>query len=234
MSYCVNCGVELGASEKHCPLCGVEVINPAVRFDAGAEKPFPMDIEKVRHKLVRIAAARILGVLLAIPFISILLVDLVQDGALTWSLIPASAIALAFMLAVFPCLFSKPRVWFFILMGTLEIALFLFVLLMILGGNWYYLFALPITLLTGAALTGGCLIITARKVWLPLKVIIVFLILMVYVIVLQMLIEIYLRGRIKLDWSLYAGVSCGLLSLAALIVGRLVQRNENFRKQMFF
>ena len=29
MSYCVNCGVELEKSEKKCPLCGVEVINPA-------------------------------------------------------------------------------------------------------------------------------------------------------------------------------------------------------------
>ena len=29
MSYCVNCGVELAPSEKRCPLCGVEVVNPA-------------------------------------------------------------------------------------------------------------------------------------------------------------------------------------------------------------
>ena len=29
MSYCVNCGVELEKSEKRCPLCGVEGINPA-------------------------------------------------------------------------------------------------------------------------------------------------------------------------------------------------------------
>ena len=28
MSYCVNCGVKLKNSEKVCPLCNTEVINP--------------------------------------------------------------------------------------------------------------------------------------------------------------------------------------------------------------
>ena len=28
MSYCVNCGVELSPSERRCPLCGTEVMNP--------------------------------------------------------------------------------------------------------------------------------------------------------------------------------------------------------------
>ena len=28
MSYCVNCGVELDASSRECPLCNTPVINP--------------------------------------------------------------------------------------------------------------------------------------------------------------------------------------------------------------
>ena len=28
MSYCVNCGVELDASAKECPLCNTPVLNP--------------------------------------------------------------------------------------------------------------------------------------------------------------------------------------------------------------
>ena len=39
MSYCVNCGVELAASERRCPLCGVEVINPREPFDENGERP---------------------------------------------------------------------------------------------------------------------------------------------------------------------------------------------------
>ncbi|MBO4562895.1 MAG: zinc ribbon domain-containing protein [Clostridia bacterium] len=234
MSYCVNCGVELGTSERYCPLCGVEVNNPAAPFDENAEKPFPSGAEQIRHRTVRVLAARVLSLLLAIPLLSVLLVDLVQDGRLTWSLIPAASIALLFMVAVFPCLFKKPKVWLFMLFGTLEAALFLFVLHTILGGNWLWLFALPITLLTGAATIGCCLITTAKRPSLPLKMIVVLLIVMVYVIVLQMLIEIYLAGRIRLDWSLYIAVACGILSIVVLIVGRLYKKSEAFKKKMFY
>ncbi|MBO6061657.1 MAG: hypothetical protein J6P98_06055, partial [Clostridia bacterium] len=120
------------------------------------------------------------------------------------------------------------------LFGTLETAVFLFVLWCILGGNWLWLFALPVTLLTGAAVIGCCLITTSKKARLPLKMIVVLLIAMVYVIVLQMLIEIYLHGAIRLDWSLYAAVACGLISIAVLIVGHLYNKNEAFKKKMFF
>lgn len=234
MSYCVNCGVELGKSEKYCPLCGVEVINPAERFDAEAESPYPAQAEKVRHRGVRIAAAQVFSLLLAIPLVSVLIVDLVQDGKLTWSLIPAAAIALLFMAAVFPCLFRKPRVWLFMIFGVIEVALFLFVLHAITGGDWLWLFALPVTLLCGAALTGGWLIGSSKRASLPLKMIVVLLIIMVFVIVLQMLIEIHLHGRIKLDWSLYAAIPCGLLSIVVLIVAHLFRKNESFRKKLFF
>lgn len=234
MSYCVNCGVELAATEKCCPLCGVEVINPRAAAVTEEEAPYPKKVEKVRHRAVRIAAAQVLSILLAIPVVSILLADLVKDGKLTWSLIPAASIALIFMIAVFPCLFKKPRIWLFMLFGTLETAVFLFVLWCILGGNWLWLFALPVTLLTGAAVIGCCLITTSKKARLPLKMIVVLLIAMVYVIVLQMLIEIYLHGAIRLDWSLYAAVACGLISIAVLIVGHLYNKNEAFKKKMFF
>ncbi|MBQ7060592.1 MAG: hypothetical protein IJM85_02295 [Clostridia bacterium] len=234
MSYCVNCGVELGASEKRCPLCGVEVINPAAAFDDSAETPYPKEIEKVRHRVLRITAAKVLSLLLAIPVISVLLVDLIEDGRLTWSLIPAASIAFVFMAAVFPCLFKNPRIWLFTLFGVIETAVFLFVLHVLLGGRWYWLFALPLTAVTGAAVIGVELILLSKRASLTLKMIIVLLILMVYVIALQILIELFLHKSIRLDWSLYAAVSCGILSIAVLIVGHIYRKNEAFKKKLFF
>ena len=234
MSYCVNCGVELGASEKRCPLCGVEVVNPAAAFDDSAETPFPKEIERVRHRVLRITAAKVLSLLLAIPVISILLVDLIEDGRLGWSLIPAASITFVFMAAVFPCLFKKPRVWMFMLFGTIETALFLFVLYILLGGHWYWLFALPLTFITGAAAVGIELMVSSKRASLPLKLIIILLIMMVYVVALQILIELFLHKTIRLNWSLYAAVACGLLSIVVLIVGHLYRKNEAFRKKLFF
>ena len=40
MSYCVNCGVELDASAKKCPLCDTPVYNPkAPEPEKQPEKP---------------------------------------------------------------------------------------------------------------------------------------------------------------------------------------------------
>ena len=41
MSYCVNCGVELDASARACPLCGTPVVNPRAPVQPDAPLPFP-------------------------------------------------------------------------------------------------------------------------------------------------------------------------------------------------
>lgn len=234
MSYCVNCGVELAASEKRCPLCGVEVINPVSPFDPTAASPYPARHEAIRHRIIRVVAATVLSLIMAIPLVIVLLLDLIKDGRMDWSLIPAASIALAFMVFVFPCLFRKPRVWLFMIFGTLEIAVFLLALKFILGGDWYFLFALPLTVLTGAAVIGIYLMISSKKASLPLKVTITLVIIMVLVLLIQLLSELHFNGRIHFDWSIYAAVSCGMLSLAAIIVGRLYRKSERLRKRLFF
>lgn len=234
MSYCVNCGVELAAGEKSCPLCGIEVNNPLKPYDTRAERPYPKRVEAVRHRMVRITAAKVLSLLLAIPVLTVLAADLIQNGTVTWSLIPAASIALAFMLAVFPCLFKKPRIWMFMLFGTLETAAFLLGLKLWIGGDWYFLFALPITLLSGAAIIGAYLMISSKKASITLKTIIVLVIVMVLTLLLQLIIELNLRHAVRFDWSLYTAISCGLLSIVVLILGSVYRRNERFRKKLFF
>ena len=41
MSYCVNCGVELEASLKECPLCNTPVINPKQPHPVTGSGPYP-------------------------------------------------------------------------------------------------------------------------------------------------------------------------------------------------
>ena len=54
MSYCVNCGVELDASAKECPLCNTPVLNPReLEKIAKAQHPFPTEkgqVETVKRK----------------------------------------------------------------------------------------------------------------------------------------------------------------------------------------
>ena len=51
MSYCVNCGVELDATLKDCPLCNTPVINPRELKEAQKRTPFP--VEKVPVEMVK-------------------------------------------------------------------------------------------------------------------------------------------------------------------------------------
>lgn len=53
MSYCVNCGVELDASAKKCPLCDTPVYNPKDR-NRRSTIPFPKEkgqVEVVKRKI---------------------------------------------------------------------------------------------------------------------------------------------------------------------------------------
>ena len=53
MSYCVNCGVELDASLKNCPLCNTPVINPNELKKITPPSPFPEQrgqVETVHRK----------------------------------------------------------------------------------------------------------------------------------------------------------------------------------------
>ena len=53
MSYCVNCGVELEASLRECPLCHTPVVNPKEAGKTVPPSPYPTDrgqVEEVKRK----------------------------------------------------------------------------------------------------------------------------------------------------------------------------------------
>ena len=54
MSYCVNCGVELGPGARECPLCRTPVVNPVCPPDAAEPGFFPVRREEVAPVRIRI------------------------------------------------------------------------------------------------------------------------------------------------------------------------------------
>ena len=60
MSYCVNCGVELDATARACPLCHTPVQNPNRPVDAELPPPFPS-----RRKEVQPASKKELALLIS-------------------------------------------------------------------------------------------------------------------------------------------------------------------------
>ena len=75
MSYCVNCGVELAETEKKCPLCDTEVINPHSPWKEPEDPPFPTNYE-VAKPVNRGKVATFIAILLLIPILLLCLATL--------------------------------------------------------------------------------------------------------------------------------------------------------------
>lgn len=232
MSYCVHCGVELAESEKRCPLCNTEVLDPAAEPKGEVHYPYPERIQLPSVQYRR-GVAVFLSLALLIPLICVLIVDFSSDGALDWSLIAGSAIFLLFFTFLFPNLFKKIHLWLFLLLDIPVVWMFLSVTCLVLRGDWWLMPALPLTLLAGAFVIGIYLMFSAKKPTLGLKCIVLLLAVMVLSVCAQMVIELYLHGRLFFSWSIYIAVASAVMSIVILVIDSMYHFSERLRKKMF-
>ena len=148
MSYCVNCGVELDASAKECPLCNTPVINPRdlERLMDGAA-PFPKEkgqVEAVKRKD--------LGILLSM----VLLATAVTCGILNafvfrrnvWSLTVIGVCAILWVILIPAVIYMKQPVYVSLLYDGVAVSLYLFMLTYLTESrDWFWGLGLPIVAL---------------------------------------------------------------------------------------
>lgn len=140
--YCIKCGVELADSEKKCPLCNTPVYFPD--HVPTEERPYPK-FEKKETVTPR-------GIYFVISFMSIIasvisfLCDYNLGGGVTWSGYVIGGIALFYVLFILPAWFDKYNPSIFIPISFLGIGLFLAYVNFATGGNWFFNFAMPITI----------------------------------------------------------------------------------------
>ena len=83
MSYCINCGVELEASLKECPLCHTPVINPNrlnIEFPASPYPDNKGQVEVVKRKDLGILLSVVLTATSATCLLLNLLVSMPLSG----------------------------------------------------------------------------------------------------------------------------------------------------------
>ncbi|NLN46679.1 MAG: hypothetical protein GX153_08970, partial [Clostridiaceae bacterium] len=109
MSFCVNCGVRLGETERKCPLCGVQVINPVQPFQAGIPSlyPAPEGIGTAARRIDRRTIAFIVTCVLVLPALICVAVDLVYGGVLDWSLYVVGAAVMIWVFLALPLLHTR-------------------------------------------------------------------------------------------------------------------------------
>ena len=81
--YCIKCGVELGDSEKSCPLCGTPVFHPDIKREEG-ERLYPEYIQTDK-KYNRRAMLIILTAVFALTAMIPTLLDIRLCGGINWA-----------------------------------------------------------------------------------------------------------------------------------------------------
>lgn len=99
MSYCVNCGVELDAAARACPLCGTPVINPRCPVDETAEPAFHLARREVEPVDRRSLGLLLTGMLASAAVCCCLINWLVFFPAVPWSVYVAGAAAVLWVWA---------------------------------------------------------------------------------------------------------------------------------------
>lgn len=232
MPYCVRCGVELDGYVKECPLCRTPVpeLDDIDTTDTGLYPPLPEEIKKLDMPLreKKQLSLIILTVCLIIPILLVLVIDLRQGPAITWSFYPMASLILAWFFAALP-LFLKPVFYPIFLVDMTLLALFLWFIDRVSGGySWFFPLGLPLTaLFTGIVVTVVWL--TRRAAVRGLNVVAYILTgVTLFTVAVDVLLRIITGARDPIGWSLIIVVS--LLPVAAILL--IIHMRPNLRHGM--
>ncbi|MEG1548156.1 MAG: hypothetical protein RR232_00105 [Clostridia bacterium] len=234
MSYCVNCGVELADSEKNCPLCGVEVLNPVRPWIEPAHRPYPGHVEGLDKRIDSRYVAAFISLLMLIPLMVTMFCNVIADGRLSWSAYVAGAEALLFVWILLPQLWRRSNVLVCILMDATAAALYLWMIEWLTEGEWFLLLGLPLVLVAGTFALMIALVLSIKKRLSVLKKTSVVLFATGLLVVLtELVIKTYLWGSAVPSWSVYTLVPCIILGICALLMDSRANLKEEIRRRFF-
>lgn len=235
MSYCVNCGVELEDNIKACPLCSVEVINPAKKNEDEKARvlTYPNRIERINVKINKQFAAALVSVLMVLAAVICFVANLLIDNALTWSQYVIGAIFFAWVVVAGPLIFNRYIVLKSIL---LDIAALLLFLLMIERADnsrpWFAAVAVP---LVGIVTILICLIMLGWQYRVLQRLSLaaaVFISIGIFILCLEVFLDLFLQKAVLLNWSPYAAIPCTFVALLLLIIQRKRRINQELKKRL--
>lgn len=235
MSYCVNCGVELHASAKNCPLCNTPVLNPnELGKILDAQQPFPTQkgqVEPVKRKdlgilltMVVLATAGICGILNALVFRESL-----------WSLVVLGACVIIWVLLEPFVIYTRQSVYLLLLSDGASVV-FLLYMITFLGEDdgWFLGLGVPLAMLVTAVAELFTLCVNK----LPKSFLTVSLYFFTAAGVLcagiEVLIDRYVRGDIRLSWSAVVLTVCGIFDIALITMLSRRRLRNSVRRRLHF
>lgn len=229
MSYCVNCGVKLAASEKKCPLCNTVVINPNDTGDDKKEAAYSHRYEEYPKRKINLKyLTQIILAVIAVGVIVQTLCDFLISFNLSWSLYGIGAFGLLVCFAL-PALTKMKSPYIATMIDLVALALYILMIAIMTDGElWYYEFFLPLHLLTSIYIF--CMVIFLRKKrrnYFRAGGISLLFVCMLLILI-ELLLDIFIVGKVYLIWSL----CCAPLLLAIAVLLLVIAARPKLREEM--
>ena len=233
MSYCVNCGVELSASEKKCPLCETEVLNPNSPWTEPEQRPYPKKLELIDKRATRRFFLAMASLLMLMPVVITVLCDFIYSRSITWSAYVLGSTALTYVLVIVPFALKKPYPPLCIALDVLACGLFLYGIEYTVSGDWFLPIALPILLIIGAACLFLALLFLRGKLTRLIKAAITLFIIGSVAFAVEVIIKLYTDYRPMFEWSPYVLAVGIILGVLAIITNKRRRFKDEVRRRFF-
>ncbi|WOO42694.1 DUF6320 domain-containing protein [Rubellicoccus peritrichatus] len=210
MAYCSECGIEVTTERENCPLCGAKLQSAAPVFDS----VFPVEVrpaavEPLSWFEIRRILFGTLSFIFALGIISVLVVNLTQNGTLNWARYAVVSLAVGWsVLGLGLYLYSRPMALLWRAAGAVT---FLLILLDIFyeGVSWSVTLALPIILLVlSLASWLWWLFQVARAHWAS-AVASILAAIAVLCFGVNFIVDLYTEGSLLPTWSAIVALSLG-------------------------
>ena len=230
MSYCVNCGVELGKGTKRCPLCGTPVYNPN-EIEAPKEPPFFPENRETIAPVSKKELALLLSTMLASVAVCCGLLNLVLWPEAGWWLYIAGAAGMLWLWFVPPLLWRKMPFLLRVAVDMGAVLLYVGVIAWASGSTgWYLRLAMPMLLsagvlgllLCGLLKKGHSILTSAVAVLIGVGLLCA---------VIEFWVDRFLHGCWSPVWSVIVLAVCVGLSVPLIVVRRVPSMREEVRRR---
>jgi hypothetical protein len=205
MSICVNCGVELDEGLLVCPLCGKYPSN--IGNEEQSVDNYPSAILHLHRKENRKHLWELSGIISFSAIAVCTIVDLLVGKKLGWSLFTDILISGAWLTLTI-ILFFYNRTFTLISLLLFNILIDLFLIDKITDSKaWFLPLGLPLTFALFVSAGSIAAIYKAARIRGLNIIAMALIVVSVYCIILEMSVDIFLRGIVELRWSLIAAIS---------------------------